>query len=207
MSIIPERAVPAASGATTRAMLGWIALVVAAIAAGALATRPVMLHMIDRTALRNGPWRTSVTTGSADAGLYERAAVAIAGLYALAPEETIYYTAFTDSAGAALDGRCDYVVAGKPVPARWWSLTMYGADSYLVRNFANLYSRHAGNLDFAADGAYRVEVSANERGQNWLPAPVEGAFSITLRLYNPAPVVYRNLSGIELPTIVRESCR
>jgi hypothetical protein len=189
-----------------RDVLGWAALVLGAAIVGVLAVKPVMTRMLDRTAIRNGPWRTSITTGRSEANLYERAAVAIAGLYALAPAETVYYTAFADSDGQPLDGRCDYRVTGRALPSRWWSLTMYGADSYLVANAAGIYSRHASNLALDADGGYAVAVSAHAKQGNWLPAPAQGAFSITLRLYNPAPAVYDNLTTIARPAIARESC-
>src|SRR5688572_3872344 len=140
--------------------LGWAGLVGAAVATGVLTVKPVIGLTMERLAIKAGPWRTNVATGSAEANPYERAAIAVAGLYALSKEETLYYTAFTDSDGRALDGRCDYRVTGRPLPARWWSLTLYGADHYLVANPANVFSRHANNLEFDGDGAYVVHVSA-----------------------------------------------
>lgn len=185
----------------------WTSLVLAACITGILAAKPVMTCMLDRLAIRNGPWRTVLGAGSADANIYERAAVAIAGLYALAKEETIYYTAFTDSDGRELDGRCDYSLTGRPFAARWWSLTMYGADHYLVENPANIYSRHANNLEFGTDRGYVVPVSAQAKPHNWLPAPADGKFSITLRLYNPEAAIHRNPGATPLPSIRRETCR
>ena len=187
--------------------LKWAGFVLAAWLTGALAARPVITWMMDRTAIHNGPWRTSAGAGAADANIYERAAIAVAGLYALAKKETVYYTAFVDSDGRPLDGRCEYQLVGWPFPARWWSLTMYGADNYLVENAANIYSRHATNLEFAADGSYAVQISSQTKAHNWLPAPAEGAFSITLRLYNPEAAIYDRLGSIALPTIARASCR
>ena len=188
-------------------ILKWAGFVLAVCLTGVLATKPIIAQMIDRTAIRNGPWRTSVNAGSVDANIYERAAVAVAGLYALAKEETIYYTAFTDSAGVPLESRCDYTLTGRPFPARWWSLTMYGADHYLVGNSANIYSRHASNLEFEPDRSYRVQVSSQAKPRNWLPAPEDGEFSITLRLYNPEAAIRENLATVELPGIQRETCR
>lgn len=182
------------------------ALVLAALVTGVLMSKPVISTMIDRSALHNGPWRTSLVAGSADAGLYVRAAVAVAGLYALAKEETIYYTAFTDSDGETLSGACHYLLTGSPPASRWWSLTLYGADHYLVPNPGNIYSRHAANLAFNSDGSYQLRIAATVMPGNWLPSPPRGAFSITLRLYNPAPMVYQNLSRVALPEIRREHC-
>ncbi|PTU33133.1 DUF1214 domain-containing protein [Stenotrophobium rhamnosiphilum] len=185
----------------------WIALVVIACLTGVLATKPVVAYLMNRFAVHNGSWTTSASTGSDSANIYERAAIAVAGLYALSNKEAIYYTAFTDSDGQPLDGACDYSLRGSTLPARWWSLTMYGADHYLVDNVAGIYSRHAGNLEFAADKSYSVHISATAQAHNWLPAPKSGKFSITLRLYNPDVTVHENLSGIALPVITRGGCK
>lgn len=185
----------------------WAALVAAAIITGVLATRPAMRFALERSSIHNGPWSTSPATGGSDAGFYLRSFVAVAGLYALSSKETVYYTAFTDDAGRALDGRCDYRVAGRALPARWWSMTAYGADHYLVPNAAGIHSRHAGNLALAADGGYVVALSAQESAGDWLPAPASGLFSVTLRLYNPQPQVQADLGGLALPSITRGACR
>lgn len=187
-------------------LLKAVAFVLAAVVTGVLATKPIVIAMMDRIAVRNGPWRTSVGTGRTDANIYESAAVAVAGLYALAREETIYFTAFTDSAGAALEGSCTYHLTGRAPASRWWSLTMYGADNYLVPNAAGIYSRHASNLQLEADQSFVVNIASTMQPKNWLPSPAKGSFSITLRLYNPEAAVVQNLSGVDLPSIVRESC-
>lgn len=186
---------------------GWAALVIAALATGVAAVKPVMGALMERLAIHDGPWRTTLSAGSNDANLYESAAIAVAGLYALSKEETIYYTAFTDSQGRTLDGHCDYRVSGVALPARWWSLTMYGADNFLVANAANIYSRHANSLAFEPDGSYVVAVSSNTQPRNWLPSPEQGAFSITARLYNPDPAIFRDLTTVALPKIECGACR
>lgn len=188
-------------------VLGWAALVLGALAAGVVATRPVMRSLLDRMSIQDGAWRTTLTAGSADSNLYERAGIAIAGLYALSKQETIYYTAFHDSAGQMLDGHCDYHLSGKPLPARWWSLTLYGADNFLVDNPVSIYSRHSNNLEFESDGTYVVAISARAQARNWLPAPAAGEFSITARLYNPDPSIFKDLGTVALPRIERGNCR
>jgi hypothetical protein len=188
-------------------LAGWALLVAAAVAAGVLSVRPAMRAVLEASAVRSGPWSTVAGAGSAEANFYERAAIAIAGLYALSREETVYYTAFTDSEGRELDGRCDYTLAGRPPPSRWWSFTLYGADHYLVDNPAHVYSRHAGNLALESDGGFRIAVSPAPQPRNWLPAPASGGFSITARLYNPEPALLRDLAGAPLPTIERGACR
>lgn len=190
-----------------RSVAGHVVLVLAAMATGLVTVKPVMKVLMNRMTIAAGPWRTTLAAGSESANPYERAAIALVGLYALGRQETLYYTAYDDSDGRPLDGRCDYALAGRPLPARWWSLTLYGADNYLVPNAANLYSRHANNLETADDGAYAVAVSATPQPKNWLPSPAEGNFSITARLYNPDPAVFADLSNVALPTIARGACR
>jgi hypothetical protein len=49
--------------------------------------------------ISDGPW-TSLDTGSSEGGLYLRARIAVHGLLVLSREETVYYSALRDSAGA-----------------------------------------------------------------------------------------------------------
>jgi hypothetical protein len=160
--------------------------------------------------VRVGPWRTNLTTGSADAGLYTRARVAIAGLLALAPSETIYFTAATDSDGEPLRASCDYALAGGELPARWWSITAYGADHFLIPNAAGRYSIGQTTVQRDASGHWSARVSAQPSAGNWIPSGDPGAsgeFSLTLRLYNPREEVARDPAAAALPSLVRESCR
>jgi len=158
----------------------------------------------------NGPWRTSLVTGSVDADMYTRARVAIGGLLALAPSETVYFTASGDEEGRPLDASCDYRVEGDELPARWWSITAYGADQYLIPNDAGRFSFSQTTLARPPGGAWTLEVSSERRDGNWLPsgrAGARGHFDLTLRLYNPAPAVYQQPAAVTLPRIVREACR
>jgi hypothetical protein len=121
-----------------------------------------------------------------------RALVAVLGIGANTPEESIYPTALADSEGRLFDGANRYrLVFDKPPPARaFWSLTLYDADAFLVPNSANRYA--LGNfhppLRRRGDGSIVVVVShdkPSEQGVNWLPAPAQGMFRLNLRLYWP----------------------
>jgi hypothetical protein len=160
----------------------------------------------------NGPWRTSLVTGSPDADLYTRARVAVGGLLALAPSETVYWTAERDGEGRPLDARCDYRVVGEELPARWWSVTLYAADQFLTENEAGRYSFSQTTLAREPGGPWTILVSSESTSGavNWLPsgrAGAAGPFSLTLRLYNPQPPVYQQPAAIALPSIQREACR
>jgi hypothetical protein len=161
----------------------------------------------------NGPWRTSFVTGSKDADLYTRARVAVGGLLALAPSETVYWNAEQDAEGRPLDARCDYRLTGSELPARWWSVTAYAADHFLIPNDAGRYSFSQTTLAREPGGPWTVRVATEPApggGGNWLPsgrAGATGPFALTLRLYNPAPEVYERPAGLALPRIEREACR
>ena len=182
------------------------AVVLAAAVTGALTTKPLIGFLIQRQAIHNGPWTTSSHTGSVDANPWQRAAIALAGLYALSREEAIYFTAFTDSDGEKLRGACRYQVRGAPPPARWWSLTLYGADHYLVPNTAHVYAQSPASLPPTVDGRFDIALAADAAGPGTLPSPASGAFSLTLRLYNPPAEVLGQLATLELPEIQREGC-
>ena len=161
----------------------------------------------ESASLRNGPWFTNLTVGSQEAGMYTRAAVAKHGLLALAQSEAIYYTAFTDEDGQTLRGGCDYSIEGKDLDARWWSITVYGDDDFLIPNDENRYSYNGKNVTYVTDGRYTIHLCRTPREDNWLPAGNEERLSLWLRLYDPGPAFYESASTVELPRIVREECR
>ena len=95
---------------------------------------------MERGGVENGPWSTNENIGSTAAGAYLRAGIAVGGLLALNRSETIYYTAVHDSDGAPLDSSCVYAVEGTDPAARWWSVTAYGADHFLIPNPRKRYA-------------------------------------------------------------------
>lgn len=151
----------------------------------------------------NGPWHTNLNTGSTDSGPYLRAAVAVHGLLALDRHETLYYTAERDSAGEALSGDCTYEIAGRDPPARWWSITAYGADDFLIPNAQGRYSASMNSIARSGDGSFTITVAKAGGGANWIPVG-DGSFSLTLRLYNPKDPA--DPAHIVLPDIRRASC-
>ncbi|HEY2069803.1 MAG TPA: DUF1214 domain-containing protein [Rhizomicrobium sp.] len=154
----------------------------------------------------DGPWRTNLSIGSAAGDIRTRAAVALHGLLALDRKETLYYTAGTDSTGAALSGACTYRVTGRDPDARWWSITAYGPDDYLIPNPGKHYSVSKNSVTHAADGSFQAIVSAMPAPTNWI-ALTPGAFTLTLRLYNPGAKAAADPAHATLPAIAKESCR
>lgn len=163
------------------------------------------VSMRSDAAVVNGPWVTNLETGGTNADNYVRTFVAITGLLALNKDETIYYTANADSAGEPLRGNCSYRIEGRDPDARWWSITLYGTDHYLIDNPANRYSISQSNVVRAADGAFVIRLSTVAEQGNWIATSPDG-FDVTLRLYNPGETVKANPATAPLPSITKEAC-
>ena len=153
----------------------------------------------------DGPWKTNLLIGSAGGDMATRASVAVHGLLALNRSETIYYSAGTDGAGNTLDGSCTYRIAGRDPATRWWSVTAYAADDYLIPNPAHRYSVSKTSVAHQADGTFVATVSPKAAAQNWI-ATVGKPFNLTLRLYNPDPSVVHDPAHAALPSITKEGC-
>lgn len=180
-----------------------ITLVCAVLLALALTWATVMRGAPGTVA--DGPWRISLLTGSAKGGPYLRASVALHGLFALNRGETLYYTAYTDSEGKDLDGNCIYHIVGREPSARWWSITAYGGDDFLIDNQAKRYAISKTSVVKADDGSFNITAARHSTAKNWIP--LKGKFfSLTLRLYNPDARVGVDPQHVDLPRINRAVC-
>ena len=150
-----------------------------------------------------GAWKTSLAMSSERANPYTRAWVAKNFLYVLNASETIYFETDRDDEGRKLDRSYSYKVVGKDLPARWWSITVYGEDNFLIPNEYDKYSVTSANV-VRHDGTWTIYISRDPKGENWIPLRGYGGFVIVIRLYNPDPTVYENLQGLELPRVIRE---
>jgi len=142
-----------------------------------------------------GGWVTATTvrTSFGDDFL-TRARVARNWIGTLGVEEAMYIMAEVDAAGEALTGarryRLRFPPGGGPQVDAFWSITLYRrSDCLLVANPIGRHSigdRTAGLLR-DADGGLTVVIQADDPGPgiNWLPAPANDGFYLTLRLYQP----------------------
>ena len=168
-------------------------IVLGGVALGIASTWLTLKNPLSASAEQVGAWRTSPHAGSADAGLYTRARVAVGALLALSREETLYYVADRDDASRPLRSACSYRVDGVAPAARWWSITAYADDFFLFPNEARIYSLN--NRSARLDGAGRFTMLTGPQDPNppgtstplhWLPTPGDRGLMLTLRLYNPA---------------------
>lgn len=142
-----------------------------------------------------GGWVTATTvrTSFGDDFL-TRARVARNWIGTLGVDEAMYIMAEVDAAGEALTGarryRLRFPPGGEPQVNAFWSITLYRrSDCLLVANPIQRHSigdRTAG-LSRDADGGLTIVIQPDDRGPgaNWLPAPADGGFYLTLRLYQP----------------------
>lgn len=187
-----------------RAVVGGI---LAALVLGLGSAAFVGYRALQNAAVANGPWMVLLDAGNTDAGMYERAAVAIGGLFALSRTETLYYSAMTDSDGRTLTEQCDYRVIGTDPDARWWSLTAYAMDQFLIRNGDQHHALAQTTVAREPDGSFIIHVSPTAQPQNWISSAEGGQFLLMLRLYNPGESVYEQPGTAPLPRIERGKCQ
>ncbi|MFM7027556.1 MAG: DUF1214 domain-containing protein [Chakrabartia sp.] len=158
-------------------------------------------------AVTNGAWSTSLDYGTKASDELTRAAVARRGLLALPKTETVYWAASTDSSGAPLDGSCTYSVSGVAPDSRWWSITLYDKEGYLIANPANIWSFSGAALSPAEKGNLRLTIGPKRPAAgHWLPGAPKQGFELTLRMYNPGAAFMKDPARAPLPVLKKEGC-
>lgn len=167
------------------------------------------------TSVKNGDWATNVNAGSADAGIMQRATIAVGGLLASQRKDSVYYR-LSSVNGEPLRLNCRYRIEGDAYDANWWSITAYGWDNYLIPNEPRRYSFNNENIDRLEDGTWTIQVAVEEQHGNWLPVGPAGAsawqqltdydFDLLLRLYTPGEAYLDRPQSAPLPKVIKESC-
>ena len=147
--------------------------------------------------LVNG-WRVTMNPiGTYGTDYLRRQVIAYGGLGANVIEDAMYPSTTTDGERRPLDGAQRYTIhfpAGQLPPVNaFWSITLYDERQLFAPNPMKRYTigdRDA--LQKNADGSLDLYVQraspGKDKASNWLPAPQEGRFSLTMRLYWPKPV-------------------
>ena len=175
----------------------------ARLAAGvdaAFAALPVESRLpILQEALAGGGWYTPKSSiGDYGTDYPFRARVALVGLGANTPVESVYPVALATPTGETFNGANRYRMVfrrGQLPPTRaFWSLTMYDSDGYLVANPQDIYAVGDSHppLRKQPDGSVVVVIQAEkptEKNVNWLPAPAGRGFRLNLRLYMPTKAI------------------
>ena len=154
-------------------------------------------------------WQSDWTIGSAAANPWMRARIARHGLLALTKEEAVYFTKATDDEGKPLTEACTYRVSGGAMPALWWSVTLYNAESYLPSNSGQALSYDMTKAATAGSPdawSFTIAPSAPAAG-GWVSSKAAGDFDLTLRLYKPSPDLIADPEAtLPAPAIARVSC-
>ena len=131
--------------------------------------------------------------------------VTLYGLFALPSEEAIYLFARQDDKGEKFNSANNYMVTGNvhQLHAKYWSITAYGKDLYLVPNEIDRYSFNNSNIKTDSAGNFSVLLSSTKHSGNWLPLPESSRFNVVLRLYKGEKDFIGNLSNTPLPVVKR----
>jgi len=131
------------------------------------------------------------------------AQVTVFALFALPSQEAIYLFARRDDEKEILNSETDYTITGNihQIQARYWSITLYGKDLYLVPNAYERYSFNNTSLKTDSAGNFTITVSHQQKGENWLPSPNKTRFNLVLRIYKGEQNFLQQLEKTPLPVI------
>jgi len=127
-----------------------------------------------------------------------RAVIALQGMAANVPAESVYALALTDADGKVLEERHRYrlrLLPGTPLADGFWSLSIYEAmpegGLYFADNVLHRYALGSLSPDLHRneDGSFDLLIQKDqpeEKVSNWLPAP-SGPFALMMRAYLPRP--------------------
>ncbi|MEO1655999.1 MAG: DUF1214 domain-containing protein, partial [Bacteroidota bacterium] len=54
--------------------------------------------------------------------------------------------------------------------ARYWSITLYGEDLFLIPNEANRYNINGQDVQYDAEGNFSFVISPEKKEEPWLPS-------------------------------------
>lgn len=189
-----------------RAVLAWGVAALVGVALGVASAWAALAFGRASFVAHYGAWTHSRAAGSTAADPYTRAVIAREGLLALSAREALYFNLSEDEQGRPLSESCVYELTGRPLEARWWSVTLYADDHFLAQNNDHAAAVDATRIRYGADRLWRARI-APVRGEaaHWLSSRnTHSDFSLTLRVYNPR----RDFEPSEasLPVLTTLSC-
>ncbi|MCK5684074.1 DUF1214 domain-containing protein, partial [bacterium] len=155
----------------------------------------------------NGIWSTATTDkGESQMGIN---AVAVHSIFRQTAKQAISFNTVRDSNGDLLKYTNHYQVVGKQLPCRFWSISFYGGDDYLIPNERNIFSITDQNIVWEEDGSFIIDISEKRppNAKNWVQTgkSQNGSDGIhpLLRLYTPSNELREKLSSYPLPKIIK----
>jgi hypothetical protein len=187
-------------------ILAFVVMLVAGLVIGVWTTVKVLDSGGAPGTLRFRAWVLWPRAGAPDADPYSLAVFSRRGDVPMSPAEGLALFANRDSSGAALSGRCSYMIEGVISPTRAWTLHLYHSDGRLLTG----PSGRSGftSAEALVDGTnVRIQMSAQPQPGNWLPLAPGDSPVIALRLYEtPLSAVASALEGSRLPDVRRLGC-
>lgn len=179
-----------------------ISLVLLYLAAAAigLGSTWLVLKRVGIEGVTAGAWCADLLAGSADAGLYTRARIAVNAVLALDRSETIYFLATHDDLGEPLRAECRYRLSGIAPNAAWWSITAYAGDNFLFPVESHRYSISGSSLNVTSGEAFSANVGPETNDAD-IETTGTGALRLTLRLYKPDAALQQNPATLVAPAI------
>jgi len=168
--------------------------------------------------IENDIWRILPSPGDPNRDIYTRAAVAQYGTFALKKPESAYFHADIDIDNQKLNGNCVYKLSGEKIEAKWWSITAYGSDGYLMYNSENNFSFNSEEKNiktaekFGLSEYYEIfftgylDLLTERNSSNWIKVEEDSDFSLVLRIYLPGEEFFSNLRRVNLPIIEKIKC-
>jgi len=163
--------------------------------------------------VKNDIWTTLPSPGDPDRSIYTRAAVAAAGTFASKKPEQAYYQTEIDIEDQPLNGNCLYRLSGEDIESRWWSVTAYANDGFLIENTEKLYSYNSETINYNANGGFEIyflgdnDFISDVSNENWLRVNQDENFNVSLRIYYPGEEFFSNLRRVNLPIIEKVKCK
>ena len=163
--------------------------------------------------VKNDIWTILPSPGDPDRSIYTRAAVAAAGTFASKKPEQAYYQTEIDIEDQALNGNCLYRLSGEDIESRWWSITAYANDGFLIENTEKLYSYNSETINYNANGGFEIyflgdnDFITDVSNENWLRVNQDENFNVSLRIYYPGEEFFSNLRRVNLPIIEKVKCK
>ena len=163
--------------------------------------------------VKNDIWTILPSPGDPDRSIYTRAAVAAAGTFASKKPEQAYYQTEIDIEDQPLDGNCLYRLSGEDIESRWWSITAYANDGFLIENTEKLYSYNSETINYNANGGFEIyflgdnDFISDVSNENWLRVNQDENFNISLRIYYPGEEFFSNLRRVNLPIVEKVKCK
>lgn len=154
-----------------------------------------------------GAWKSWPKTGTSDIDPYAKAGIARSGELPVGLGDGVAFYARTDDQGNALDGRCEIVLAGTTPPARFWTITAYDQNGFVLPNSLFRFGFTSQEVTRRSDGSFEMVAAPRARPGNWLPTGGVDSYVLVLRLYDtPVGVSTRASRETPMPAITRRGC-